>query len=171
MKMVFFIFIVFSSISFSYGSVFDIDNGYYDLSLRVPITKNNDTISIKLWSDNSGCYIKIGDAGPQSALDLPPPCDVTTKGSYWGFEPWIRFDKKLDIPEVVILRVVGGLKYYGEYRAECGYVWRDVELRWSKPKYKININLGPLSSDANKDDILRCPRYYNYNKLWEEWVQ
>ena len=97
------------------------------LEIALPVTRDH-TVPLVLWERDGKCHFQIGS---QQALDaqVPPPCDIMTRGRSQGFKPWVRYNSRNNTPEVVRFRIVGALKYFPGRRSECGTAWRDVELR------------------------------------------
>lgn len=143
------------------------------LELSIPLSKKYNT-TLQLWTAADRCHLSVAPFGSID-LQMPAPCDVQTLGaSGYGFKPWVIYNETGDVPNRVMFRVVGALKYYPEHRAECGFPWRDVELTFPKgsgspgePKPTVRV-MSPTENSPELD-ILRCPRFYQVeNKLWLE---
>lgn len=138
----------------------DIPTGHgLPLEIALPVTRDH-TVPLVLWERDGKCHFQIGS---QQALDaqVPPPCDIMTKGRSQGFKPWVGYNTRNNTPEVVRFRIVGALKYFPGRRSECGTAWRDVELRPAEIAHgraaRVDIVVLPPAPDDGLG-IARCTR-------------
>lgn len=124
------------------------------LDVVLPIAKGK-TASLVIWHKEGKCQGQIGPI--KIEFLLPPPCDIMTLGATnHGFAPRVRYDEKDVTPKSVRFQIVGALKYYPAYRAECGDQWRNIELTWPGPI----IRVGAVNDAMSQPDVLHCPRFY-----------
>jgi hypothetical protein len=81
---------------------------------------------------------------------------MTLGAAEYGFKPRVRYNEKSDKATSVRFQIVGALKYYPLYRAECSNQWRNIELTWPGP----TVHVGKLNDDIVGLDALHCPRFY-----------
>jgi hypothetical protein len=133
------------------------------LEERVPLSKSHSTVA-RVWEKGSRCWLKVGQL-PEFDTELTAPCDIQTRGSSGGFAPDVTYNSASDAPADVAFEIVGGLKYYPKLRGECGATWRMVKIKWDaaaapRQPARPRIELSPVTSSANSNGTVRCPRAY-----------
>jgi hypothetical protein len=146
-------------------------------SIEIPVTNNDvrgqilirlprdasSVVGLTLTSQNGKCIGYVGRDAAAVDMQLPSPCDVMTQGASEGFTPRITLKKNGKTSESMFFQVVGGLRYFPAYRAECSHSFRTIELkaRMVNGKPSMSVSVGPLGGAyPDPNDSVHCPRWF-----------